>query len=68
MTQGKSSSHILSRLTTVILSLLAFFILTLFTPVILSLSKEKVLFQDNLRGIPRHFDKLRMTIEKMKEV
>ena len=33
------------------------------TPVILSLSKDGVLMQDNLRRIPQHFDRLSVTKE-----
>ncbi len=43
------------------------YILSQLTPVILSLSKDRVLLQDNLRRIPPHFDKLSVTVENMTE-
>ena len=43
--------------------LVNFFLISL-SPVILSLSKDEVFSQDNLRRIPLHFDRLSVTTER----
>ena len=45
-----------------------FITLSIPTLVILSSSKDGVLIEDNLRRIPRHFDKLSVTVENMKKI